>query len=240
MATVVAQPPVHVSSKADRGIDPAVFARDYLAPVHRVGTITALAVFLGLFLPTILLFLLYREFPAWSTIATGFALAMTYALPFYISEPIAYYPIVGNAGWYMVSTTGNGSNLRVPCAAVAQEVAGVKEGTMEGELVAAVGIAVSVLVSIPAILVGAIAISAIQQIFPPWLLDAFNKFLLPAVFGAVWGQFILRGWKYAPVALILALGAILLKIPGAWVIVITVLGTMLVGALMLRVFKIEA
>ncbi len=239
MATITSQP-VHASSKADRGIDPAVFARDYLKPVHRVGTITALAVFLALFLPAILLYVIYGQFPPWSTIATGFALAMTYAVPFYFSEPISYYPVVGNAGWYMVSTTGNGSNLRVPCAAVAQEVAGVKEGTMEGELVAAVGIATSVLISIPAILVGAIAIGAIQQVFPPWLLDAFNKYLLPAVFGAVWGQFILRGWKYAPVSIILCLGAILLKVPGAWAIVITVLGTMLVGALMLRLFKIEA
>jgi len=230
----------HGDARGNRTIDPAAFARDYLKPVHRVGTITALAVFLALFIPSILLYVLYGQFPSWQTIATGFGLAMTYALPFYFSEPISYYPIVGNAGWYMISATGNGSNLRVPCAAVALEVAGAKEGTMEGELVAAIGIATSILISIPAILVGALLIGAIQQVFPPWLLDAFNKFLLPAVFGAVWGQFILRGWKYAPISIALFLICYFLKVPGAWTIVITVLGTMLGGALMLKFFNIEA
>lgn len=227
-------------ARGSRNIDPAAFTRDYLKPVHRVGTATALAVFLALFIPSILLYLLYGQFPSWQTIVTGFGLAMTYAVPFYFSEPISYYPIVGNAGWYMISTTGNGSNLRVPCAAVALEVAGAKEGSMEGELVAAIGIATSVLISIPAILIGALAIGAIQQIFPPWLLDAFNKYLLPAVFGAVWGQFILRGWKYAPISIALFFLCYFLKVPGAWTIVITVLGTMLAGALMLKFFKIEA
>lgn len=227
-------------ARANRNIDPAAFARDYLKPVHRVGTATALAVFLALFIPSILLYLLYGQFPAWQTIVTGFGLAMTYAAPFYFSEPISYYPVVGNAGWYMISTTGNGSNLRVPCAAVALEVAGAKEGSMEGELVAAIGIATSVLISIPAILIGALAIGLIQQVFPPWLLDAFNKYLLPAVFGAVWGQFVLKGWKYAPISIALFFLCYFLKVPGAWTIVITVLGTMLGGALMLKLFKIEA
>jgi hypothetical protein len=221
-------------------VDPVAFERDYLKPIHRVGTITSTLIFLALFLPSIWLYFITGVFPDWQTILTGFGLAMTYAIPFYISEPIAYYPIVGNAGWYLCGTIGNGSNLRVPCAAVAQEVAGVKEGTMEGELVAAVGVTVSVFVSVPAIFFGALLINQIQQFFPAWLMDAFNRFLLPAVFGSVWGQFILRGWKYAPFAFVLALVPILYKVHSAWALVICVLGTMVVGWAMLRFLKIEA
>lgn len=193
-----------------------------------------------MFLPSILLYVVYGQTPAWSSIVAGFALAMTYALPFYISEPIAYYPIVGNAGWYISATIGNGSNLRVPCGIVAQEVAGVKEGTREGELVAALGISTSVLVSVPAIFIGALLINYIQHWFPEWLMSAFKTYLLPAVFGAVWGQFILRGWKYAPFAVALMYIPMALKVPGAWNILIGVLGTMLIGWIMLKVFKIEA
>jgi len=221
-------------------VDPKAFDEDYLKPIHRVGTILSTGIFFALFLPSIFLFIFHQVFPDWQTIVGGFALAMTYAVPFYFSEPIAYFPILGNAGWYLTGTVGNGSNLRVPCAAVAQEVAGVKEGTREGELVAAIGVATSVLISIPAILIGALLINYIQQYFPPWLLDAFNKFLLPAVFGAVWGEFILRGWKYLPIAVLLAYLPMALKVPAAWNIIICVLGTMIAGWAMLRYFKIKA
>ncbi len=221
-------------------IDAVAFENDYLKPIHKVGTIASIILFFGMFLPSLLLYLIYHQAPEWSTIVTGFALAMTYAAPFYISEPISYYPIVGNAGWYLCATVGNGSNLRVPCGVVAQQVAGVKEGTMEGELVATIGIATSVLISIPAILIGALLINTIQQFFPEWLMSAFKTYLLPAVFGAVWGQFILRGWKYAPIAVILMYIPMALKVPGAWTILIGVLGTMLIGWAMLKFFKIEA
>ena len=221
-------------------VDAAAFEQDYLKPIHKVGTISSLLLTFGMFLPAILLYLIYGHSPAWSSIATGFALAMTYAFPFYISEPIAYYPIVGNAGWYICANVGNGSNLRVPCGLVAQQVAGVKEGTREGELVSAIGISTSALISIPAILIGALLINSIQQFFPEWLLSAFKTYLLPSVFGAVWGQFILRGWKYAPIAVALVYIPMVLKVPGAWNILIAVLGTMLVGWAMLKFFKIQA
>jgi hypothetical protein len=221
-------------------ISQTAFEQDYLKPIHKVGTIASIILFLGMFLPSLLLYLIYAQAPGWSEIATGFALAMTYAAPFYLSEPISYYPIVGNAGWYLTATVGNGSNLRVPCGVVAQQIAEVKEGTREGELVATIGIATSVLISIPAILIGALLINTIQQYFSPWLLSAFKTYLLPAVFGAVWGQFILRGWKYAPIAIILMYVPMVLKVPGAWNILIGVLGTMLIGWVMLKYFKIEA
>jgi len=221
-------------------IDAKAFEQDYLKPIHRVGTISSIILLVGMFVPSLLLYLIYGQSPTWSSIVVGFGLAMTYAAPFYISEPIAYYPIVGNAGWYLCATVGNGSNLRVPCGVVAQQVAGVKEGTMEGELVAAIGIATSVLISVPAILVGALLINTIQQFFPAWLMSAFKTYLLPSVFGAVWGQFVLRGWKYAPIALLLMWLPMSLKVPGAWNLLIGVFGTWLVGWIMLKFFKIEA
>ncbi|MGE5483530.1 MAG: hypothetical protein ACM3X4_00760 [Ignavibacteriales bacterium] len=229
-----------MTSQGEKRIDPALFESEYLGPIHRVGTITSVLVFLALFLPSTLLYLVYGVFPKWSALITGFALAMTYAVPFYFSEPISYYPIIGNAGWYMTATTGNGSNLRVPCAAVAQEIAGVREGTMEGELVATVGIAVSVFMSVIGVLIGALTINWIQAFFPPWLTRAFSTYLLPAVFGAVWGQFILRGFRYAPIAAVLAWVPIALKWPGAYQVIFCVVGTMLAGWAMLRFLKVEA
>ena len=38
-------------------------------------------------------------------------------------EPISYFPIVGVAGTYMAFVSGNISNLRIPCAMIAQKAA---------------------------------------------------------------------------------------------------------------------
>jgi Na+-translocating ferredoxin:NAD+ oxidoreductase RnfD subunit len=54
------------------------------------------------------------------------------------------------------------------------------------------------------------------------------------VFGAVYGQFALRGWKYAPVALILAVIMLLLKWPAYVVIPVTLIGTILFGRLIYK------
>jgi len=210
-------------------IDPEVYEREFSRPIHRVGSITCLLVVLAMFLPSAWLYLQYGVFPPMEALLKGMALALIYAAPFFIIEPISYYPTLGDAGTYMSFLTGNIANLRLPCAAVAQSVAGVEEGTRKGELIATVGIAISIWLSIIAVFVGAVATGWIISTFPESVQDAFKRFLLPAVFGAVFGQFALRGFKYAPVALILSLIPLYLKWPAFVTIPIAVFGTILFG-----------
>ena len=63
-------------------------------------------------------------------------------------EPISYFPIVGVAGTYMAFVSGNISNLRIPCAMIAQKAAGVEPGTDRGSIVATLGMAVSIIVNV--------------------------------------------------------------------------------------------
>jgi len=215
-------------------IDPQVYEKEFSVPVHRVGMITCGLAILGMFLPPAWLYFQYGVFPPLSAIMVGMGLALTYAVPFFIIEPISYYPTLGDAGTYMSFLAGNISNMRLPCAAVAQAVAGVEEGTKKGELIATVGIAISIWLSIIAVFIGAVATGWIVESFPPWIQDAFKKFLLPAVFGAVFGQFALRGKKYAPIALVLALVPILLKWPAYVTIPLAVFGTIIIARIMYR------
>ncbi|MBV5316766.1 MAG: hypothetical protein JZU50_03055 [Desulfobulbaceae bacterium] len=212
-----------------QAICPREYAEEFSRPVHKIGMITCGLAVLANLLPPAWLYLQYGVLPPSAAIAKGMGLALTYAVPFFIIEPIIYYPILGDAGTYMSFLTGNISNMRLPCAAVAQTVAGVKEGTREGELIATVGIALSIWLSIFAVLVGALATGWFVQFFSPWLQDAFKSYLLPATWGAVFGLFALRGLRYAPAALVLALSAILLKWPPSIAIPITVFGTIIFG-----------
>jgi hypothetical protein len=215
-------------------IDDQIYHDEFTKPIHRVGRATNLLVAVLMFLPSVWLLIQYGLYPPLQAILVGMGLALTYAVPFFIIEPISYYPTLGDAGTYMSFLAGNISNMRLPCAAVAQEVAGVEEGSRKGELVATIGIAISIWLSIIAVLIGAVGTGMIVTLFPPWLQDAFKVYLLPAVFGAVFGQFALRGFKYAPVALILPLIGVLLKWPSYVTIPLAVFGTILFGRLTYR------
>lgn len=86
--------------------------------------------------------------------------------------------------------------MRVPCSSVAQEAAGVEMGTEEGSIISTIGIATSILVNIVILTVGAVAGSVILNILPAPVKEALN-FLLPALFGAVFGQFAATRPKWA-------------------------------------------
>lgn len=233
------QPADVVKSSAFVDIPLEPYEKEYLAPVHRVGFWTCIAISVAMFLPGILLYLIYGAAAPWDAILTGMGLALTYAVPFFIIEPISYYPVYGDAGNYMAMTTGNVSNLRLPCAAVAQAVAGVPEGTRKGFLIGTIGIAVSVFVGLIGVFIGAVAGGAIVDSFPAWLTTAFKTFLLPAVWGAVFGQFALRGFYYIIPALVFAGVPLYLGWPGYYTIPIAVFGTLITGYLMYKYLKIS-
>ena len=171
----------------------------------------------------------------WAGILAGLGLALTYLAPFAVIEPISYYPIYGDAGNYMSMTTGNIANLRLPCAAVAQAVADVPEGTRLGAVIACIGIAVSVMVGVAGVFFGSLAGGWVTAQFPEWLSNAFKVYLLPAVLGAVFGQFALRGPAYAAPALLIAGVPLLLGWKAVLIIPVAVVGTVLVGYALLEV-----
>ena len=214
------------------------FEQEYLAPVHRIGIITTLAISAAMFVPAVLLYLVYGVAAPWDAILVGMGLAVTYLAPFAIIEPLSYYPIYGDAGNYMSMTAGNIANLRLPCAAVAQAVAGVPEGTRKGAAIGAIGIAASVFAGVVGVFLGAVAGGAIVSALPAWLVGAFKAYLLPAVWGAVLGQFALRGPYYIIPALFFAGIPLLLKWPPYVGIPMAVFGTWLTGLLLYKRFKI--
>jgi hypothetical protein len=215
------------------------FEQEYLAPVHWIGIRTSLAISAAMFLPAVLLYLIYGVAAPWDAILIGMGLALTYLAPFAIIEPISYYPIYGDAGNYMSMTAGNIANLRLPCAAVAQAVAGVPEGSRKGAAFGAIGIAVSIFTGVVGVFLGAVAGGAVVNGLPGWLALAFKTYLLPAVWGAVLGQFALRGPYYIIPALFFAGIPLLLKWPPYVAIPMAVFGTLLCGLLLYKGFKIS-
>lgn len=209
-----------------------VYKGKFIPSVIKWGMITLWAGVVLSFVPAAYLWMSHGLIPSGAQILTGFGLILAIVAAFYFVEPISYYPVLGLPGTYLSFLAGNISNLRVPCAAVAQEAAGVTEGTDKGSIIATVAIAVSMLVNTTVLFIGAIGAAAIIGSLPEAVLHAFD-FILPAIFGAIFGQFALRSYTLGAIALALGLILNLAGImPGWGVLLVLVFGTILLGRLL--------
>lgn len=214
------------------------YSNTYIPNIVKWGRITMLLGIITCFGPAIVISFIYGYMPPISAIITGTIAQISVSGAFYIVEPISYFPILGIPGTYLTFLSGNTSNMRVPCSSIAQEAAGVEMGSEKGSVISTIGIAVSILINIGILTIGAVAGSAVVEIMPTAVKEALN-FLLPALFGAVFGQFAVSRPKLAGVAAVIAIGMTwLLKnnfmsfLPGTpsyVVILVSVFGTILIG-----------
>lgn len=176
----------------------------YLPYIIKWGKVTGWLGAVLSFGPALVLAVVYKLMPPVSAIITAFIAISSAVVVLWFVEPISYFPIVGVPGTYMAFITGNISNLRIPTAAVSQDVAGVEPGTEKGTIIATLGMATSVVVNIVILALGVFAGAALLASLPEGVVNAFN-YLLPALFGALFIQFSLKKLKLAPVGLGIAL-----------------------------------
>ena len=176
------------------------YENTYMPKMHRYGKIIGFTGVLVSFIPCLVLAFVFKAVPDWASLPAAF---LTGAAAFgflWIMEPIGYFNILGPVGTYMAFLSGNISNMRVPCASMAQISAGVEPGTEEGSLIATIGMAISVLINVSVLTVGVILGSVVLSKLPPSVVGALS-FLLPALFGALLMQFGIKDVKYALIML---------------------------------------
>lgn len=197
-------------------------------PITRVGITTMVLASIAVFFPAIYLCVSEGISPNWTLAFEAFGISASAFAVIYVIEPVTYYAIVGLSGTYIAFLTGNLSNVRIPCAAVALEVTGVTPGTREGEIVSTLGIAGSAITSIffttLAVLIG----SQVLAMLPQSVVDAISKYTVPAIFGAVFAQFTMKDIRIGLFSvLITVLLQVVLKIPVFYLMISCVLGTVL-------------
>ena len=173
-------------------ISHAEFEKIWKAPVVRIGVVTVLIPTFLCFLPNVYLYLQYGVFPPLSVALKAWGMIAAIFGAFYVAEPVSYYPVLGLTGTYISFLSGNIGNLRLPCSAVAQEVVGVEAGTPEAEIVSTLGVAGSVVTNLFFTTLAALAGTALLAAFPEPIALAFKQYTVAAIFGAVFGQFILK------------------------------------------------
>ena len=224
------------------------YSQTYIPGIVKWGKITMLLGIITCFLPAIVISFVYTCMPPGSAIIAGTISQIGVSGAFYVVEPISYFPILGIPGTYLTFLSGNTSNMRVPCSSVAQEAAGVEMGTEKGSIISTIGIAVSIVVNVVILTIGAIGGNVIINAMPEGLKGALN-FLLPALYGAVFGQFAISRPKLAGVAVIIAFGmnwllqngflSFLPGTPSYAVILVAVFGSIFAGRLIYKKELVE-
>jgi hypothetical protein len=219
----------------------------YINTWGRRTNLLAVALSLG---PAVVLLSVFGILPPTQAIIGAFvSVAGAFGI-FWIVEPISYYPVLGVPGTYMAFLSGNISNLRLPCAAAAQESANVETGTPEASIISTIAIGASIIVNTTLLGIGAVALVSAFQALPELWRSALESYLVPAVFGAIFAQF---GRDYPKVAAIgfsiglamtlsleLGLLAFLPGFPLYAVIVVSVFGTILAARWMWEQGMIES
>ncbi len=116
-------------------------------------------------------------------------------LPSCIVEFLIYVPLIGPGASYLSFITGNITNLKLPCAFNAREIAKTEAGTPEDEIIATLSVATSSLVTMLVIFLGVLCLIPLTPILQnPTLKPAFDN-VLPALFGALGMQYFSKSVK---------------------------------------------
>lgn len=187
------------------------FAR-YNAGVHRQGRLWLvwnLALLLAL---PFLMGLVLDTMPDMGVFWKGFFNVAIIYYPTSLVEYLIYVPMLGSGASYLSFITGNLSNLKIPCAINARDIADTRAGTPENEVISTLSVATSSLVTVLILALGVLLLQPLQPVLEnPALTPAFDN-VVPALFGALGLKYFLKGKKFAAIPLVLS-SAVCILIP---------------------------
>ena len=153
--------------------------------LHKLGRFTMVSVILILAGVPFVMGAIFGVAPELDGFLAGYAKVAIIYLPVSLVEFLVYAPMLGAGGSYLSFITGNVTNMKIPCAMNARDIAGTEVGTPENEIISTISTATSAIVTTLVIVVGVILLVPLQPILQnEALLPAFNN-VVPALFGAL-------------------------------------------------------
>ena len=179
------------------------FFEEFNKGLHRIGRIMLISAVILLVAVPFVTGVIYGVMPDLKGFLSGFAKVGMIYIPVAIVEFLVYTPMLGVGGSYLSFLTGNVTNMKIPCAMNARDIAGTKAGTAEDEIVSTISVATSAITTTLVIVVGVILLVPLQPVLQSeTLLPAFNN-VVPALFGALGLKYFAKSPKIAVVPLVL-------------------------------------
>ena len=177
------------------------FAR-YNEGVHREGRIWTLVCLGFMLCVPFLMGIVLGAMPDMNRFVRGFINVAIIYYPTSVVEYLIYVPMLGSGASYLSFITGNLSNLKIPCAINAREMADARVGTPENEIISTLSVATSSLVTVVVLALGVLLLVPLQPVLSnPALTPAFDN-VVPALFGALGLKYFLKGKKFAAIPLV--------------------------------------
>ena len=178
------------------------FLEDFNNSLHRLGRITmALTMIVLSAVPFVMAAYFGTKIDGNGFLAGFLKVAMIY-MPVSLVEFLVYAPMLGVGGSYLSFITGNVTNMKIPCAMNAKDIAGTEVGTPENEIVSTISVATSAIVTMLVIVAGVILLVPLQPVLQNEALQpAFNN-VVPALFGALGLKYFAKSPKIAVIPLL--------------------------------------
>lgn len=179
------------------------FFEDFNNGLHRIGRIT---MFLGILVLMAVPFVVAGIFGASINVSgfwAGFAKVAIIYIPVSIVEFLVYGPMLGAGGSYISFITGNVTNMKIPCAMNARDIAGTQVGTPEHEIISTISTATSAIVTTLVIVVGVILLIPLQPVLQSEVLAPAFDYVVPALFGALGLKYFTKSPQIAVIPVVL-------------------------------------
>ena len=180
-----------------------LFFTEFNNSLHRLGKILLLISMILLLSVPFVIGALNSVMPGLGGFLSGMAKVGIIYIPVAIVEFLVYTPMLGVGGSYISFLTGNVTNMKIPCAMNARDMARTTVGTPENEIISTISTATSAIVTTLVIVVGVLLIVPLQPVLQSeTLLPAFNN-VVPALFGALGLKYFAKSPKIAVIPLLL-------------------------------------
>ena len=179
------------------------FFEDFNKGLHRIGRITML---LGILVLMAVPFVVAGIYDASIDVGgfwAGFAKVAVIYIPVSIVEFLVYAPMLGAGGSYISFITGNVTNMKIPCAMNARDIAGTQVGTPENEIISTISTATSAIVTTLVIVVGVILLIPLQPVLQSEVLAPAFDYVVPALFGALGLKYFTKSPQIAVIPVVL-------------------------------------
>ena len=181
--------------------------RAYEDAVHVYGRIWMVLALLMMLMVPVSICIYYDAWPTFGVVLKGLMGVAPIFWTVAVIEVVTFTPMLGSGGAYLGFVTGNLTNLKVPCALYAMENAKVKQGTLEGEVISTIAIAVSSIVTTLIIALGILMLAPLTPMLNSELLKPAFDNILPALFGGLAVVYVSKNWKiaFAPLVFMITL-----------------------------------
>ena len=178
--------------------------RTYSDTSHLLGRIFLAAAIVIIILIPVIMAIVLKAAPNLKVLATCMLGLIVFLAGGFI-EVITYSPMLGITGTYLGFFTGNLVNLKVPCVVNARELANVKHGSKEGEIISTISVATSTIVTTVIIALGVVLLIPLTPVFEnPVLTPAFDS-AFTALFAALAYKYFVKDPQLVPIPLAIAL-----------------------------------